>query len=32
MTFYLSKFESMDEMLKCCYSLKAAGQYFKMVI
>lgn len=25
-------FESMDEMLKCGYSLKAAEQYFKLAI
>jgi len=30
--YVVQTFESMDEMLKCGYSLKAAEQYFKMVI
>ena len=30
--YVVQTFESVDEMLKCGYSLKAAEQYFKLAI
>lgn len=30
--YVVQTFESMDEMLKCGYSLKAAEHYFKLAI